>query len=88
MLESSDEEAELGTMMATEQVVRKIMFGLSAILNFFQLAFRISERAMFTLLKFLRHFIFMSPQWSTRAATCSLSKIYLFHSKSVKRRIL
>ena len=47
MLESSDEEAELGTMMATEQVVRKIMFGLSAIVNFFQLAFRISERAMF-----------------------------------------
>ena len=54
--ETSDEEADY-----TEEVVRNvqnIMFGLSAFLNFFQLAFRISERAMFILLKFLRHFVF------------------------------
>lgn len=58
-MESSDEEAESG--MATEEVVSNvqgIMFGLSAFLNFFQLAFRISERAMFILLQFLRHLIF------------------------------
>ena len=50
--ESSDEEPQ-----STKEVVEN-MFGVSAFLNFFQLAFHVSERAMFVLLKFLRHFIF------------------------------
>lgn len=59
MWESSDEEDN--TVMATEEIVRNaqsIMFGLSAFLNFFQLAFCVSERAMFILLQFLRHLLF------------------------------
>ena len=57
------------------------MFGVSAFLNFFQLAFCISERAMYLLLKFLRYFLFYRS--SVIPGNGVLEQLYAHFPKSV-----
>ena len=79
--QSSDEEAESGIAMEEIRNMQSVMVGLAAFLNFFQLAFRISEKAMFILLKFLRYFIFYLS--SIVAGDGVLGKLYSHFPKSV-----
>jgi len=57
--ESSDDEDLDSDDCSTcdNQTVRNVLFGVSLFLNFFQLTYRVSERAMTTLLTFLRTLI-------------------------------
>ena len=57
--ESSDDEDLDSDDFSTcdNQTVRNVLFGVSLFLNFFQLTYRVSERAMTTLLTFLRTLI-------------------------------
>lgn len=57
--ESSDDEDLESDDCSTcdNQTVRNVLFGVSLFLNFFQLTYRVSERAMTTLLTFLRTLI-------------------------------